>query len=283
MTPIVRKYSLAAVLVAQFVSDVRAADTSTFPAAEAIPLVTVVIERSDKEAPREFTIKVTVTNTLNAPITLNGLTAIVPSALHRPTDTNQSWRTVNFENPNLPAGQKVIRRIFVPSVSPISWPMISFVSSTLDVGATFTYSTENVTQPARNIDMMVGEKWEGGILAKLFGGVVGCSALALFLSVRQLTGTSFSRESRSAFIGSFVSTMILGIATVLAATLLITFLAPGDLPITFSIEDWRGGALLGLFSIPIGKWLLDKVSPKETSPNANGKTEKTNGTANAVT
>lgn len=277
-----RKYGLVAVFVAQFVSDVRAADTSTFPASQAIPLVTVKIERSDKEAPRGFTIKVTVTNTLNAPITLNGLTAIVPSALNRPADTKQSWRTVNFDNPNLPAGQKVIRQIFVPSVSPISWPMISFVSSTSDVGATLTYSSEDVTQPASNIDTTVSEKWESGILAKLFGGVIGCSALALFLSVRQLTGTSFSRESRSAFIGSFLSTMILGIATVLAATLLITFLSPGDLPIAFSIQDWRGGALLGLFSIPIGKWLLDKVSPKETSPN-NGKTAKTNGTANAVT
>src|SRR5882757_954264 len=271
MTPILRKSGLVAVLVAQFVSAARAADTSNLPAAVAIPLVIVEIDRSDKEAPRGFTIKVTVTNTLNAPITLNKLTAIVPSSLNRPTDNNQSWRTVNFEKPNLPAGQKVITRIFVPPASPISWPMIFFVSSTLDVGATLTYSLEDLTQPAPDIDTTVAEKWESGILAKLFGGVVGCSALALFLSLRQLTGTSFSRESRSAFIGSFLSTVLLGIATVLAATLLITFLSPGDLPIAFSIEDWRGGALLGLFSIPIGRWLLDKVSPKETSPNANGK------------
>jgi hypothetical protein len=163
---------------------------------------------------------------------------------------------------------KEVARISVPPALPISWPMISFVSSTLDVGATLTYSGEDFTQCPRPIDTTVPEKWESGILAKIFGGMVGCSALALFLSVRQFTGTNFSRESRSAFIGSFLSTAILGIATVVAATLVITFLSPGDLPIAFSIEDWRGGALLGLFSIPIGRWLLDKVSPKETSPNA---------------
>jgi hypothetical protein len=257
---------LALVVELLFVPRNVTSQVNTVPAAEAIPLVKVAIERTSNEAQRAFTIRVEIVNTLSAPVSLKALTAIVPSALDRQTDSpTTGWHTVGFDQSKLAPGLKVVARINVPRKSAVSPSMLWFVASTMETGAKLKYALEDLNQPLREIDTTVPVKWEGNLWGKLLGGLIGCSALALFLASRDIQGNRLSWGLISAFGASFLSVFALGIGTVIAGTLLTAFLAPADLPITFSIDDWRGGALLGLLSIPIGTWLLGKLSPKDQS------------------
>jgi hypothetical protein len=245
-----------------------AAETATegSPAAEKVPLVKVEVQRSSKEVSSAFMIKVTIANTTDAPITVKKLKAIVPAERVRKAkraDSSTKWSKLTFDALKLNAGQKVVKRIAVPSAPAYDFRILFFSASKLETGATVFYRVENLNQPVREEEDTIPLDWGGNLLGKVFGGLIGCSALALFLSSREVSGTRLSHAHLVDFASSFFSTVAVGLGTVLAGTLLVAFLTPGSLPISFAIEDWRGGALLGLFSIPVGGWLLDKLSEKK--------------------
>lgn len=238
------------------------------PAAEKVPLVTVAVQRIGKEVSSAFTIKVTIANTTDAPIALKGLKAVVPPVMCRQMDVSknpQTWSDITFDHPNLGPGQQIISRVSVPAARAFDFGVLFFVSSSLEIGATVSYGLEDISQPIRQIEATAPIEWEGNMWGKFVGGLIGCCALALFLSSRKISGNPFSRPQLASFFGAFLSTFVLGVAAVIAAILFVAFLTPGSLPISFSVQDWRGGALLGLFSIPIGGWLRDKLSAKRLS------------------
>jgi len=248
------------------------------PAAEKLPLITSEVQRNSKDVSGEFTIKVTSANTTDAPISLRLLSPIIPAEFHRrPTSSTTASQHVDLNGQKLPPAQKITKRIPVPPASVVG--TLFFVASTWETGATLSYDLEDVNQQTREIEATVATDWQGSFWGKLFGGMIGCAALAVFLSSRQIANPIEKTANKAyAFLSSFVSTFAVGVATVLAATLLIAFLSPGSLPITFSVDDWRGGALLGLFSVPIGGWLLDKLSQKNLTEDGTKKSAEPNTT-----
>jgi hypothetical protein len=270
-----RCYAQVAILfagIASFLALPAKAETKeeATPDAQKIPLVAVEVQRNSKDVTAPFTIKATIVNTTNAPIVLRSLKAIVPAALQRSERDASKWQQTPLQDRVLSQGQKVVERISVPAAFILK--TLLFVSSSWETGATLFYDLENIEQQTPPIETTVSIEWQGSIWGKLFGGLIGCGALALFLSSRQIGGPARQYKRTFLFVSSFLSTFTVGVATVLAATLLIAFLTPGSLPISFSVEDWRGGALLGLFSVPIGGWLLDKLSAAKLA--ANEKKEK---------
>jgi hypothetical protein len=258
----------------------EAAKEEVAPAAEKVPLVTVEVQRSSKEISDRFTMKFTIANTTDAPIAVKGLRAIVPAERVRKAEganSSTQWAELTFDSLRLNAGQKVVKRIDVPSAPAYNSMILFFAASNLETGATIFYSVEDLHQPVREVEATIPLEWGGNILGKLLGGLIGCSALALFLSSREVSGARLSRARLLAFVSSFFSTVAVGLGTVLAGTLLVAFLAPGSLPISFAVEDWRGGALLGLFSIPVGGWLLDKLSAKKLADEEKKTKEEQNG------
>jgi hypothetical protein len=248
--------SLTAIVACQVSAQTNEGVTA---AAEKLPLVTIQVQRNDKDVTASFTIKVTIANTTGAPIILRRLVPTIPVTLQR------NLQEISLEGRTLQPGQKIIKRIPVPEAS--TFHTLLFVSSTWEIGAVLFYDLEDINQQTREIEQTETVDWKGSIWGKLFGGLIGCAALALFLSSRQPpTPTAIATKKATGFyrfLCSFSSTFAVGAATVLAATLLLAFLSTGSLPVTFSVDDWRGGALLGLFSVPIGGWLLDKLTEKK--------------------
>jgi hypothetical protein len=243
----------------------KAKSADAAPAAEQVPLITVEVERNGKEVSSPFTIKVTIANTLGAPVYLKQLKTIIPAAVSRRVKSGEkatAWEIILFDKVALAAGQKRVVRIEVPPSPAFEPAVLFFIASKLETGVTLSYDVEALNEPTREIDATTTVEWAGNMWGKLFGGIIGCCALALFLASREITERSLSRTAITSFASSFFSTFVLGVATVVAAILLVAFLAPGSLPITFSVDDWRGGALLGLFSVSIGRWLLDKLGSK---------------------
>jgi hypothetical protein len=165
------------------------------------------------------------------------------------------------------AGRQAFFHLTVPKVKP-DLNQLLFRRDSYTLQVYYTYDAAHRTASPRIIKEERAVEFRPGLLAPLSGVVVGALLIALFIAVRR-EGARFNEAllkmeawalaaAARGFLWTLSTTAFSGLVSGLILVILLNQTDTQQLPVTVSINDFWGGAFLGLISYKLADWLDEK-------------------------
>jgi len=177
------------------------------------------------------------------------------------------------DDTNIPAGRQAFFHFSVPKVNTsLTMDQLLFRRDSYTVQVFYIYDAAARDAPARIVKEERAIEFRPGLISPLSGVVAGALLIALFIAVRR-EGTKLNDallkgqvkaigSALRSFVWTLFTTAFSGLVSGLILVIVLNQTDTQQLPVTVSINDFWGGAFLGLLSYKLADWLDEKFFSK---------------------
>lgn len=232
-------------------------------------LVVALQLSDDGQIPEEISGTLVITNNHAAGTQQVSLRSITLTPYGRLSGVYAPVKPLDEETPLEPQERRIFKVKFPLAGHPTLFNHVTFRSGPSEFIASISYYTETGSR-AKTADFSLSPNVSTSKAYVIAGGLCGAILLVGFLVASKFLAAVKAGEYQNIYVSFkplFLKWFLMTVAYALngaVTALLLVLLSAGlgalEMPVTFQLQDFSGGLLIGLFSVTLGKFVAEKLA-----------------------